>query len=75
MKMSSEARLPAGQPAHATERGAGDWSNYQPPSAVLAAIAAKQGPRPPGKFDARRMMIQHWIYDISEVLAYRTYKL
>ena len=47
MRMSADARLPVGQ-AQAAERGAGDWSNYQPPSAVLAAIAAKQGPRPPG---------------------------
>ncbi|GIL47036.1 hypothetical protein Vafri_3871 [Volvox africanus] len=38
--------------APAAQRGAGDWTNYQPPSAVLAAIAAKSGPpgppRPPG---------------------------
>eukprot|EP00198_Chlamydomonas_reinhardtii_P007647 XP_001696984.1 predicted protein [Chlamydomonas reinhardtii] len=38
--------------AGAHERGLGDWTNYQPPSAVLAAIAAKSGappPRPPGE--------------------------
>lgn len=38
--------------AGAHERGLGDWTNYQPPSAVLAAIAAKSGappPRPPGR--------------------------
>ncbi len=50
---------PPGPPVPSTaERGAGDWSNYQPPSAVLAAIAAKAAaagpgalpppPRPPG---------------------------
>ncbi|GLC37825.1 hypothetical protein PLESTB_001480500 [Pleodorina starrii] len=32
----------------APQRGTGDWTNYQPPSAVLAAIAAKSAAPPPG---------------------------
>ncbi|KAG2439337.1 hypothetical protein HXX76_004696 [Chlamydomonas incerta] len=63
LKMSHDLR-PAGAAAAADgvsssgaaapgvrERGAGDWTNYQPRSAVLAAIAANSAtapPRPPG---------------------------
>ncbi|KAG2453478.1 hypothetical protein HYH02_001699 [Chlamydomonas schloesseri] len=46
-----ESSSGGGAAAGTHERGMGDWTNYQPPSAVLAAIAAKSGappPRPPG---------------------------
>ena len=48
----TEGALPAfhQQQQAAAQRGAGDWSNYQPPSAVLSAIAAS-APRPPGERD------------------------
>lgn len=46
MHMEAEARAAAesrqaDRAGHSAqhERGAGDWSNYQPPSAVLAAVA------------------------------------
>lgn len=45
--MRSEARntfgqQAAGQQQQSHERGAGDWTGYQPQSAVLASIAARQ---------------------------------
>ena len=51
LKLEAEGRQgaagAAAGPQH--ERGAGDWQQYQPPSAVLASIAARSaGPRPPG---------------------------
>ncbi|GAX74779.1 hypothetical protein CEUSTIGMA_g2226.t1 [Chlamydomonas eustigma] len=54
LKMTAEMRQQQHAPTN-KERGAGDWSNYQSPSAVLAAIAQQQQQqqqsapvRPPG---------------------------
>ena len=37
----------AAEAAAAKERGAGDWANYQPPSAVLQAVQQRQAAAPP----------------------------
>ena len=49
LKMT-ETALPALAYQQQQQRGGGDWSNYQPPSAVLSAIAATGGAaRPQGR--------------------------
>ena len=56
--MTEDHVRPHDSASGARERGTGDWSNYQSPSAVLSAIAASNqaaaaaavaaAPRPPG---------------------------
>ena len=45
----SSSMLPLQGPSEdaARQRGAGDWQHYQPPSAILNAVAQKRPPGPP----------------------------
>ena len=68
LKMT-ETALPASAYQQQQQRGAGDWSNYQPPSAVLSAIAATGGaPRPQGRKE--RLTSQAVFSDLSCMLMF-----